>query len=178
VPALRNLKHEAFARALAKGLTQIEAYRCAGYPPTENGNLNSTQASACRLAKDASVAQRVMELRAKDADNTQKVAVIDRIWIMSRLLHEALNADNAMARVRCLENLGKMVGVQELSTHTVKHVRNPTEMSTSELRQVLEQARQAGYNEARSERMLSAVPPELDNEDILDAEPIEQPLRD
>lgn len=62
MPALKNPKHEAFARALAKGETQVEAYRMAGYQPNDG--------HAARLAGNGMIPARVQELLEKVAKKT------------------------------------------------------------------------------------------------------------
>lgn len=54
MPALKNARHEAFARELAKGKTADEAYKLAGFKP-DRGN-------ASRLQQKDSIRQRVTEL--------------------------------------------------------------------------------------------------------------------
>lgn len=56
---LTNPKHEAFAQALAKGRTQIEAYAAAGYKPNDG--------HAARLAGNGRIKGRVAEIQAKVA---------------------------------------------------------------------------------------------------------------
>jgi len=60
MPVLENARHERFAQELAKGNSQIEAYRLAGYEPVE--------ANASRLIRNDKVAARVAELKAVAAE--------------------------------------------------------------------------------------------------------------
>jgi phage terminase small subunit len=62
MPILSNARHERFAQELAKGASQIEAYRIAGYEPIE--------ANASRLIRNDKVAARVAELKAAAAEET------------------------------------------------------------------------------------------------------------
>lgn len=57
MPVLKNVRHEKFAQALAKGKSATEAYAEAGYKPH--------QPSASRLLSNAMVAARVEELQAR-----------------------------------------------------------------------------------------------------------------
>lgn len=77
MPALKNARHEAFARELAKGKAASQAYVAAGYSPNE-GN-------AIRLKGNEKVAERVAELTEKAADR----AVVDKAWILERLKQNA-----------------------------------------------------------------------------------------
>jgi phage terminase small subunit len=63
---LKNARQERFAQELAKGQSQVEAYRIAGYKP------NETHAS--RLVRNGKVAERVAELKAKAAEKTTVTA--------------------------------------------------------------------------------------------------------
>lgn len=56
---LSNPKHELFAQLLAKGRTQIEAYREAGYRPDDG--------AAARLSGNVRVRERVVELQERSA---------------------------------------------------------------------------------------------------------------
>lgn len=55
MPALRNTRHEAFALALAKGMSAIQAYQEAGYRP-DGGN-------AVRLTGKDSIQERVLDIQ-------------------------------------------------------------------------------------------------------------------
>lgn len=60
MPALKNEKHEAFAKALARGITQAAAYIEAGYTAK---SLAVGRVKGSQLAKRIEVANRVAELR-------------------------------------------------------------------------------------------------------------------
>jgi hypothetical protein len=55
MPALENPRREKFARGIAKGLTQMKAYKDAGYVPIEQ--------NASRMMSYDEVSQRIMELQ-------------------------------------------------------------------------------------------------------------------
>lgn len=63
MPALDNPRHERFAQELAKGKSQLEAYKEAGYKPSEQ--------HACRLASSGKVAARVAEILERAALRTE-----------------------------------------------------------------------------------------------------------
>ena len=81
MPALSNPKHERFALALAKGMSQAEAYADAGYKPSEP--------NASRLTRNDKVQARVSELQERAADK----AVITVATITERLLAIATKAE-------------------------------------------------------------------------------------
>ena len=60
MPVLKNARHEKFAQELAKGKSQVEAYRLAGFKPNES--------HASRLVANGKVAARVAELKAAAAE--------------------------------------------------------------------------------------------------------------
>lgn len=70
---LDNARHERFAQELAKGASQVEAYRLAGYAPIE--------ANASRLIRNDKVATRVAELKLAAAERTEitKARVLEEL---------------------------------------------------------------------------------------------------
>ncbi|MGP9819200.1 terminase small subunit [Salinarimonas sp. NSM] len=62
MPAMKNARHEAFAQAVAKGRTQVEAYALAGYKPNDG--------HAARLAGNGRVRARIAELQGRAAERT------------------------------------------------------------------------------------------------------------
>jgi hypothetical protein len=60
MPTLDNPRHEAFARARARGAYLEDAYEDAGFAPGHG--------HASRLAKTPEIAERIAELKALDAD--------------------------------------------------------------------------------------------------------------
>lgn len=67
MPVLDNPRHEIFAREIAKGASQREAYRAAGY----EGDERSLDANAARLIADDRVAIRVQEIQANAAKRAE-----------------------------------------------------------------------------------------------------------
>ena len=63
MPALDNARHERFAQELAKGKCQSEAYKLAGYTPSEP--------NASRLTRNDKVQRRVAELQERAAKRTE-----------------------------------------------------------------------------------------------------------
>lgn len=102
-------KQEFFARQVADGAPQSEAYRTVYQadrmsPPT-------VWSEASRLACHPQVAARVEELRL-EKDGIRRVLVLDREEaILAQLEHEALTAKTDSARIRALELLGRHAGM-------------------------------------------------------------------
>lgn len=60
---LANTRHERFAQALAKGMSQVDAYEEAGYKPSRS--------AATRLAADVNIRERLAELQGRVAERTE-----------------------------------------------------------------------------------------------------------
>jgi hypothetical protein len=73
MPILQNARHERFAQLVASGKhSDMEAFKQARYAD-ESGHLN-----ACRLRANESVAARIEELRARNAEKCQLSREITR----------------------------------------------------------------------------------------------------
>src|SRR5215475_4187023 len=118
MPALKNLRHEAFAQAIFGGIinakggahSQAEAYRRAGYNVT---NGNSARACASRLLMFANgIAERIKELQAIAAEET-----VESAEKMTRELNEVLRearADKAhSAAVSAILGKAKILNISE-----------------------------------------------------------------
>lgn len=103
---LTNSRHEAFAQAMAAGMTADAAYAQAGYQPS--------RAHASRLAANGSVAARITALKAQAAARTiEKIALTDADFI-SRLLREADyygDGSSHGARVQAVRLIGDHLGL-------------------------------------------------------------------
>jgi uncharacterized protein YcaQ len=100
--ALSNAKHEAFASALARGLTADAAYAEAGFKPNR-GN-------AARLKANESIAARVADLQARAADTTvtSVQSLISEGW--SIISAAKLDKQHAAAS-QTLERIAKLAGL-------------------------------------------------------------------
>ena len=86
MPALTNVRHERFARAVIRTGVAARAYLTAGYRPTTR---NALDVSACQLLRRPKVQARLRELR-------KQMAARNRISLDSLL--DDLAADRALAR--------------------------------------------------------------------------------
>lgn len=124
---LKNQRHEAFARHLAEGASQTEAYVKAGYKDTRAAGAN-----AARLIKNDSVRERVQTLKSEAADQ----AIVTVSDVLRGLRREAENAETASARVSAWAHLGKHLDMfTDRQEVTIK--RDPREMTTDELEEYL-----------------------------------------
>ncbi len=107
MPALANSRHEIFAHELAKGASQMAAFRTAGYKPIE--------ANACRLANNDKVVIRVHELKAAAAERTICTIhdIADQLDEDRRFARELENASAAisatMGKAKVLGHLSEKV---------------------------------------------------------------------
>jgi hypothetical protein len=119
--ALRALtpKQEAFAAALAAGVTQAEAYRRA-FPASLKWQDASVWKRASDLAKHGGVRGRVAELQAKAAD-AAVFTLADHLRNLDTISKAALAAEDFSAAARAEESRGRASGfyVQRLE-HTGK----------------------------------------------------------
>ena len=124
-PTPLNARQEAFARNIAEGRCQSEAYGSAGYAPTSD---NATDANASRLLGLDKVQSRVRELQAVQAEASQITA--------ERLLAEleearslALSLGQAGAAVAASMGRAKLCGllVDRREDVTRRPTRDPDE---------------------------------------------------
>ena len=130
-------KQEIFAKLVAEGSTLAAAYREAY--EAQNMKPNTIFRSASLLMDKPQIAARVKALVREQEERDQHDAARIRRFVIERLHIEAENADNASARIRALELLGKLsdVGafVERVETD-IKDVRTAAEIET-ELRDQL-----------------------------------------
>lgn len=78
MPALSNARHERFAQALSKGMSQADAYVEAGY--------KASRSAAARLAADVNICERVAEIAERVAIRTEITAadITDRLLAIAK----------------------------------------------------------------------------------------------
>ena len=118
-------KQAKFARLVASGTQQVDAYREAY---DTHGSPNSQRVSASRLANHPNVAR---QIGADTADIQRAVARTARsrsAWIIERLVSEAEDLENTGAiRVKALEVLGKASGLFSGEADRAERRKNATE---------------------------------------------------
>ena len=102
-------KQSSFAKLVAEGSTLAGAYREAY--DAEKMKPNTVFSSASRLMDKPQIAARVKVLVRAQEEDAQHDAARIRRFVIERLHVEAENADNASARIRALELLGKLSDV-------------------------------------------------------------------
>lgn len=101
---LRNSRHEKFAQELAKGKSQVGAYKLAGYA--------EDRTAASRLSTNANVIARVAELKSKAAERTV-VTVADIAQQLDEDREFARELENPSAAVSATMGKAKVLGLLE-----------------------------------------------------------------
>lgn len=107
MPALPNLRHERFAKNMALGMSQAEAYRKAGY---KSGTPRSAWTGGSLLVRNQKVSGRIYELLSK----SETKLVVDRntmTEVFTDLLHSARTAGNYNAAKGAADSLAKLHGL-------------------------------------------------------------------
>lgn len=100
MPVLKNARHEAFAQALAKGMSRDAAYAEAGYKPHRQ--------AAHRLLTNVDVRARVDELQGAAAEKAEWTAA-DRLRMLAEIAEAHKEAD-ARITVSAIAEANKMQG--------------------------------------------------------------------
>jgi phage terminase small subunit len=117
MPALSNPKHERFAQALAKGMTQAEAYADAGYKPSEP--------NASRLTSNDKVQARLAELQERAATRAEitVASITERLLAIATKAEKSGDAPMLQAARASLMDAAKLNGlVVDKGEHQHKHV--------------------------------------------------------
>lgn len=115
--ALSNSRHERFAQALAKGLSQSEAYEDAGYKPSRS--------AAARLAADVNICERVSAIQNRAAERTEisVASITERLLAIATRAEKGGDAPMLQAARASLMDAAKLNGlVVEKGEHQHKHV--------------------------------------------------------
>lgn len=126
MPALKNARHERFVQELAKGKSQMEAYRLAGY------SAETAESNAHRLMGNEGVRARLAELQERSAKRVE-VTVEKLIEEADEIRLAAMAAGQYSAALGAVKEKGVLSGKRvEKREATVNHV---DQMSYDELRE-------------------------------------------
>lgn len=109
MPALKNIKHEAFAQAVALNMPAAQAYR-AHVAADPDADPLSIDPAASKLAKDNKVATRIEELRVKVAERAdRKFDMTKEKWLerLARIAASAEESEDFSAATGALREIGK-----------------------------------------------------------------------
>lgn len=105
MPVLSNAKHERFAQEIAKGNSQGEAYKTAGY----NAVGHAAESAGNRLMKNVEVQARIVELQGRGAKRAE-VTIESLIQEAADIQAAALNDGQHSAAVAALTAKAKLSG--------------------------------------------------------------------
>lgn len=100
MPVLKHARHEAFAQALAKGMTATDAYSAAGY--------KGDRTAASRLSTNVNITRRVDEIRNRVAEKAEWSAA-DRLLSL-KAIHDASANDDRRTAIAAIAEANKMQG--------------------------------------------------------------------
>jgi phage terminase small subunit len=146
MPVLKNPKHELFAQALAKGMSQVDAYESAGYEPD--------MPNACRLTRNDKVKARVRELQNRVAARTEET--VEGLTAELRELAEkanqtlyALGAPGMQVVRAAIMDIAKLNGL--IIDRTINERKDTVDLTRAELMDLIRQRRGLGSGDARSD---------------------------
>jgi len=123
-------QQEAFAQAVASGLSQSDAYRKA-YKVKPTTKLETSQANASRLMADSKVSARVAELRAPVAAKAQ-ITLEGHLDDLKTLRDAALKAEQYSAAISAEVARGKAAGVHVEKTEQAVTMRKLEPLSAED----------------------------------------------
>jgi len=149
-------KQRHFARCVAGGMTQADAYREA-YNPKPSTTAASIHTLASRLMSEVELRSRVDSLIAQRDKALVASAVTDRQKVTAHLRDALAGGETDQFRLRAAELLGRSAGlfVAEMNVHTSNQQRDPTEVAAA-IQQRLTQL--TGASDDESEQMGNALP--------------------
>ncbi|MDQ0320038.1 phage terminase small subunit [Pararhizobium capsulatum DSM 1112] len=100
MPVLKNARHEAFAQALAKGMTATDAYLEAGY--------KGDRTAASRLSTNVNIASRVDQIKNRVAEKAEWTAA-DRLSALKTIFDGHAEKDARVA-ISAIAEANKMQG--------------------------------------------------------------------
>ena len=106
MPVLSNAKHELFAQEIAKGNSQGEAYKTAGY----NAEGHAAESAGNRLMKNVEVQARIVELQGRGAKRAE-VTIESLIQEAAEIQAAALDSGQHSAAVAALTAKAKLSGL-------------------------------------------------------------------
>lgn len=142
MPVLENAQHEAFARALAQGMSPTLAYERAGYK-RNTGN-------AARLKADDGVKKRVRELQEQAAADL--VVTVDTVTAeLEEVRRGAMEDASWTAAVRAIEIKAKLHGVLVDRVKSETTIKDERDISDAELAAIAAAGSPRAAGEADSE---------------------------
>ena len=141
-------RREAFAQALAKGCTQADAYRVAGYK-TDTAKPQTIYNEASKLASNPAIIERLAEISAPILDRINSTALSD-VDLIKKTLRDAIIGTVKLnnGQLKAAELLGKIHAIyvekQQIEDTTPRTAEAVAEQLTDMVKEIkAAQARQA-----------------------------------
>lgn len=138
MPVLPNARYERFAQAVAKGKTQHDAYKYAGFAP--NQQSKDLRSNAGKLARKPDVAERIVELQEKQARRIG-VTVDALIEELDDMLKLAKRVKHPAAGVGAILAKGKLLGLIVDRAEFEGTIRKPSRTPTADTQMSMEEWR-------------------------------------
>lgn len=136
--ALQGLTSRQYRMAtfMFQGLSELDAYRQAGYG--DGGNYATASKRASEMAKHPRIQAKLRELREKVDEQSTLVLQLSRDWILEGIMGIAQKGDKDSTRLNAYVHLGKVAGIDLFreTTRIEKVSRTPEELD-AELQQRL-----------------------------------------
>jgi hypothetical protein len=136
MPVLPNPRYERFAQGIAKGRTQHDAYKYAGFEP--NQKAKDVRSNAGKLARKPEVAARIVELQEKQAKRIG-VTVDALIEELDDMLKLAKRVKHPAAGVGAILAKGKLLGLIVDKAEIEGTIRKPARRPTAETKMSLDE---------------------------------------
>jgi hypothetical protein len=134
MPVLSNARYERFAQAVARGKTQHDAYKYAGFNP--NQAAKDCRSNAGKLARKPDVAARIVELQEKQAKRIG-VTVDALIEELDDMLKLAKRVKHPAAGVGAILAKGKLLGLIVDRAEVDGTIRKPSRVPTADKQMTL-----------------------------------------
>lgn len=131
---LKNANHEAYARNIAQGMRQKDAY-IAAYPKAETWKDCTVYSRSSEMSRRPDIIQRVSELR-QEGTSAVVLSIAQRKEWLTELI---MNADEStMNRLKAVDILNKMDSAYVENVNVNGTINNPLSgMTTEELRELV-----------------------------------------
>lgn len=131
---LQNAKHEAYARAIAAGMKQKDAYKTV-YPRAEGWKDQTIYNRSSELTQRPEVIQRVKELQQTATSAAIMTITQRKEWLSDLIQNEEEATPN---RLKALDTLNKMDGAYVEQINVNGSINNPfSGLTTEELRELV-----------------------------------------
>lgn len=131
---LKNANHEAYARNIAQGMRQKDAY-IAAYPKAENWKDTTVYSRSTEMSRRPDIIQRVSELRQAGTSAVVLSIAQRKEWLTDLIMNQD---ESTMNRLKAVDILNKMDSAYVENVNVNGTINNPLSgMTTEELRELV-----------------------------------------